>query len=226
MQYELKGKVAHFAFDDGKANAIGHTLIDALNDALDKAETDGAGAFLMSGRPGIFSAGFDLKEFAKGPESGIAMVEKGMELLIRLYSLPMPLVVGCTGHGIAMGAFIILACDSRLGTRGDFRITLPETASSMEIPGVMFELTKARLSPRYLTRAAIQAEVFSPDEAVTAGFFEEVVEADELEARALAVAEQLAELPGEYYTRNKLALRADVLGQMRQALEEAQAAAG
>lgn len=224
MRYEPRDNLALVTMDDGKANAVGHDFIDSLNEALDRAESDDAGAVIIMGREGLFSAGFDLKEFAKGMEAGIAMVEKGMELLIRLYGLPRPVVAACTGHGIAMGAFIMLACDTRLGVRGDFRITLPETAISMEIPRVMLELAQSRLTPRYITRAAIQAEVFSPDEAVAAGFLDEVMEAPALEARALAVAGKLAELPREYYARNKLALRHEVLQAMREALEEARAA--
>lgn len=226
MHYELRDNVAVVTLDDGKVNAVGPAFIKGLNEALDRSEADDAGALLIQGREGMFSAGFDLKEFARGMDAGIAMVEQGMELLIRLYALERPVVAACTGHGIAMGAFILLACDTRLGARGEFRITLPETAISMEIPGVMLELVQARLSRRFTTRAAIQAEVFSPDSAVDAGFLDEVVESAQLEARALAVAAQLAELPREYYGRNKRALRGDTLKRMQRALDEARAAVG
>jgi len=77
----------------------------------------------------MFSSGFDPGEFKKGPEEGMAMVKRGFELLIRLYSFPRPLVAACTGHGVAMGAFIIMACDSRIGSRG--RTTGPITAGTI-----------------------------------------------------------------------------------------------
>lgn len=226
MHYELRDNIAVVTLDDGKVNAVGPAFIEGLNDALDRSEADDAGALLIRGREGMFSAGFDLKEFARGMDAGLAMVEQGMALLIRLYGLERPVVAACTGHGIAMGAFILLACDTRLGARGDFRITLPETAISMEIPAVMLELVRARLSGRFTTRAAIQAEVFSPDSALEAGFLDEVVEPPQLDARALAVAGQLAELPREYYGRNKRALRGEVLQRMQRALDEARAAFG
>lgn len=224
LNYELRSGIALVTLDDGKVNAVGPAFINALNEALDRSEADDAGAVVIQGREGMFSAGFDLKEFAKGMDAGVTMVEQGMELLIRLYGLERPVVAACTGHGIAMGAFILLACDNRIGAHGEFRITLPETAISMEIPGVMLELAQSRLSPRFMTRAAIQAEVFSPQTAVAAGFLDEVVEAPGLAARALEVAGQLAELPREYYGRNKLALRGDVLGRMQRALDDARAA--
>ena len=142
------------------------------------------------------------------------MITKGMQLLIRLYGFPLPLVVACTGHGIAMGAFIIMACDTRIGARGPFKVTLPETALGMEVPPTMLELTASRLSPHFITRAAVQSEVFDPDQALAAGFLDEVVEASELDARAFAVAEKLAQLPQKQYAANKIATRKKALAAM------------
>ncbi|MDG1942736.1 MAG: crotonase/enoyl-CoA hydratase family protein [Halioglobus sp.] len=211
MNYELRNEVAIVSIDDGKANVVGHTFIDELNEALNRAEQDSAGAVILRGREGIFSAGFDLGEFKKGAEAGMSMVSKGMQLLIRLYSFPLPLVVACTGHGIAMGAFIILACDKRIGVRGKFKITLPETAIGMELPAVMMELTASRISPQYITRVVIQSEVFDPDQALEIGFLDEVVEAGALDDKAMAIAKQLTQLPGVQYAANKLLARKKTL---------------
>jgi|TARA_R110002072_G_scaffold25932_8_gene86353 enoyl-CoA hydratase len=211
MNYELRNEVAIVSIDDGKANVVGHTFIDELNEALNRAEQDSAGAVILRGREGIFSAGFDLGEFKKGAEAGMSMVSKGMQLLIRLYSFPLPLVVACTGHGIAMGAFIILACDKRIGVRGKFKITLPETAIGMELPAVMMELTASRISPQYITRVVIQSEVFDPDQALEIGFLDEVVEVGALDDKAMVIAKQLAQLPGVQYAANKLLARKKTL---------------
>ena len=70
-----------------------------------------------------------------------------------------------------------------------------------------------------MTRAAIQSEVFNPDQAVPAGFLDEVVEASELDARALAVATQLAQLPQAAYAANKLLTRGKTLAAMKAATE-------
>ena len=211
MNYELCNEVAIVSLDDGKANVVGHSFIDELNEALNRAEQDSAGAVILRGREGIFSAGFDLGEFKKGAEAGMSMVSKGMQLLIRLYSFPLPLVVACTGHGIAMGAFIILACDKRIGVRGKFKITLPETAIGMELPAVMMELTASRISPQYITRVVIQSEVFDPDQALEIGFLDEVVEVGALDDKAMAIAKQLAQLPGVQYAANTLLARKKTL---------------
>ncbi len=221
MNYELQNNIAILTIDDGKANVVGIKFLDAINEALDRAETEKAGAVILRGREGMFSAGFDLGEFKKGPEAGVAMVARGMQLLIRLYSFPLPVVAACTGHGIAMGAFIIMACDNRIGTRGSYKITLPETAISMELPLTMLELTASRIPPQHMTRVAIQSEVFDPDQAVAMGMLDEVVEANALDKRAFEVAENLAQLPPATYAANKLAVRRHALAAMRAEYEKA-----
>ena len=56
---ELRDGVAAITLDDGKANALSHDAITALDEALDKAEAEAA-AVALFGREGKFSAGFDL----------------------------------------------------------------------------------------------------------------------------------------------------------------------
>lgn len=219
MDYQLQSNIAIITLDDGKANVVGHNFQDGLNSALDRAQQENASGVILRGREGMFSAGFDLGEFRKGPEAGMAMVTKGMQLLIRMYSFPLPLVAACTGHAIAMGAFILMACDTRIGTRGNYKITLPETAIGMELPPLLLELTTSRIAPQFITRAAIQSEVFDPDQAVVAGFLDEVVETQMLDARALTVAQKLAQLPQKQYAANKLFVRKKTLHAMADGLE-------
>ena len=220
MQYEVNNNIVTLSFDDGKANVVGQSFLDDINAGLDRAEKEGAGAVILRGREGIFSAGFDLGEFKKGPEQGMAMVHRGFELLIRLYSSPLPLVAACTGHGIAMGAFIIMACDMRIAIRGEFKMSLPETAIGMELPPILVELTASRISRQHMTRVALLSEVYNPEQAVLAGFIDEVVDPGELEARCMAVAEKLAQLPQAQFAANKLSIRAGTLQAMKDSLEK------
>jgi len=220
MNYELNGSIVTLTFDDGKANAVGPEFLDNINAGLDRAQEEQAGAVILRGREGMFSGGFDLGEFKKGPEQGMAMVKRGFELLVRLYSFPLPLVAACTGHGIAMGAFIIMACDMRIGSRGAFKMSLPETAIGMELPPILVELTASRISRQHMTRVALLSEVYNPEQAVDAGFIDEVVDADELGARSMAAAEQLAQLPQVQFAANKLSVRAGTLQAMRDSVEQ------
>ena len=219
MEYETNNNIVTLTFDDGKANVVGHQFLEDINQGLDRAEKEQAGAVILRGREGMFSAGFDLGEFKKGPEQGMAMVKLGFELLVRLYSFPLPLVAACTGHGIAMGAFIIMACDYRIGSRGNFKMSLPETAIGMDLPPILVELTASRIAKRHLSRVALQSEVYNPEQAVEAGFTDEVVDIAALAARAMEVAEKLALLPQAQYATNKLSTRVYTLQAMRDSLK-------
>ena len=213
MNVEITNDICVITMDDGKANAVGHTFLDEINAGLDRAEQE-AKAVLLVGREGLFSAGFDLKEFQKGPDATRALARRGFELLLRLYGLPLPLVSACTGHGIALGAFILLASDSRVGISGDFKVTLPETAISMDLPPCLMELVKQRIASAHITRAAIQSEVYTPEGAVEAGFLDEVVAPDALLERSMAIAEKLAALPQKFYAINNQATRSASLAVM------------
>lgn len=218
MKYGIENNIATLTFDDGKANVVGQTFLDDINAGLDRAQKEKAGAVILRGREGMFSGGFDLKEFEKGAEEGMAMVRRGFELLVRLYSFPLPLVAASTGHGIAMGAFIIMACDWRIGSRGEFKMSLPETRIGMELPPILVELTASRISLQHMTRVALLSEVYNPEQAVEAGFIDEVVDPAELAARSAAVAEKLAQLPQKQFAKNKLSIRAGSLRVMKDSI--------
>jgi enoyl-CoA hydratase len=220
MEYTVINNIATLTFDDGKANAVGPRFLDDVNAGLDRAQAEQVGAVILRGREGIFSGGFDLEEFKKGVELGMTMVERGFDLLVRLYSFPLPLIAACTGHCVAMGAFIVMACDSRIGSQGNFKISLPETAIGMELTPLLLALTTARISRQHMTRVALQSEVYNPEQAVEAGFIDEAVAAGLLDARTMEVALKLASLPQAQYAANKLSIRANTLRTMNDNLAE------
>ncbi len=217
LNYSQVGDVSVLNLDDGKANAVGHNFIDAVNEGLDKALQDSRGV-LISGREGVFSAGFDLKEFEKGPDATTALVGRGAEMLLRLFCHPQPVVAACAGHAVAAGAFTLLASDTRLGAAGDFKIGLNETAIGMSLPVFGVQLAIARLSKRHQTAAVVQARMLSPEAARDAGFLDEVVAPDRLLDHAMGVASELAALPGDAYAANKLAVRQPYIQAIRASL--------
>jgi enoyl-CoA hydratase len=190
---EIDGAVAVVRLDDGKANAIAPDTVTALREAFTRAEAE-AGALVLIGREGRYSAGFDLAVMTSGVEPMRDLVSSGAELLLQLYGSPLPTVAACTGHALAMGALLLLASDTRLGADGPFKVGLNEVAIGMGLPGFAVELARERLSPRHFTESTIQARVYDPAGAVEAGFLDRVVPADELEATARQEAARLAEL--------------------------------
>ena len=219
--YEQIGDVALVTMNDGKANVFGPPMIAAVNAMLDRAANE-AKAVVLTGRPGVFSGGFDLNVFRdSGPEEARAMGLAGARLMMRLYGWPQPLVVAASGHAIALGALCVLTGDHRLAADGDFRLGLNEVAIGRTLPPFAWLLAKERLSKRALTQAALTAKMYSPEGARDAGFVDEVAAADELRDVALERAAQLAEFDADAFSAMKQGLRADGIAAVLAGLGEA-----
>ena len=219
VRYTSSGGIATIRMDDGKANAFGPPMIAAVDAMLDRAADD-AKAVVLTGRPGIFSGGFDLNVIRGGDATQArAQALGGARLMMRLYGWPQPLVVAASGHAIALGAFCVLAGDHRLGADGEFRIGLNEVAIGATLPPFAWLLAKERLSKRYLTQATLTAKMYEPNGACDAGFLDEVVAADELRNVALERAAQLAELDANAYAGMKQGLRGESIDAVLTGLE-------
>jgi enoyl-CoA hydratase len=219
VRYALHDRIAVLTLDDGKANALSPATIAALRATLDRAEREAA-AVLLVGRPGRFSAGFDLNVMT-GDLGGVrTLVTAGAELLLRLYLFTRPVVAACTGHALAAGALLLLAADLRLGARGQFRIGLNEVALQLTLPVFAMELARDRLATRLFTASVTQARIFDPEEACDAGFLDLLVVPDELLDTALAHAQRLAALPDPAFARTKLRERGATVDRIRATLAE------
>jgi len=218
MKYELLDDgVAKISLDNGKANAISLEVATDLISALDKAKEE-AKAVLICGNPGIFSAGFDLKVIAQGMDAAQAMLNQGMLMTEKIYSHPQPVITACEGHAVGMGVFIMLAADYRVGAAGEFAIRLPETAIGMPFTTILKVIAKTHISPTHHARAIVQSRPYSPQQAAEIGMLDEVVEPDKVIDQAMLRAKELIELPADQYATNKLYMRGDDLGVIRQSL--------
>lgn len=214
----LDNSIATITLDDGKVNVLSPDMLAQVNAALDDAAD--AAVVVLTGRPGIFSAGFDLRVFETGgPAEAERMVRGGFELAVRLLTFPAPVIIACPGHAIAMASFLLLAADYRIGADGPYKITANEVSIGMTIPGAAIEICRQRLSPAYLSRALTLAEAFPPAEAVAAGFLDLVVPGPDLADAAVAAAGRLAELDRAAHAATKLRVRGPVVAAMRADLE-------
>jgi enoyl-CoA hydratase len=217
--FELQHGVALIRVDDGKANVMSLANQSALHAALDRAEK-AAKSVVLAGRPGRFSGGFDLAVMSSGDAGAVReMVRGGGELALRLYEFPLPVVAACTGHAIAMGAVLLLASDTRIGVRGDFKIALNEVAIGLTLPMFAVELAQDRLSRRHLQRATTLAEVYDPAGAVGAGFLDRIVAPEALEKEAIAEARRYEGLDLRAHQGTKRNLRGGTLERIRASLD-------
>ena len=219
VSYHQAAATATITMDDGKVNALSPQMFGELNAALDQAEAAGV-TVILTGREGVFSAGFDLGVLRAGGPQATALVRTGFELSARLLEFPAPVVVACPGHAIAMGVFLLLSGDFRLGAAGPYRITANEVAIGVTMPRPAIEICRQRLAPAHFNRALILADVYAPDEAAAAGFLDRVVAPAELGPAAQAVADRLARLDMAAHAATKRRIRQPVAEAVRTALEE------
>lgn len=216
---KVQDRIATLTIDDGKANALSEAMSQALIDNLDIA-SEQADVIIITGRPGLFSAGFDLKVINGTAEEREAMVNIGGRLLVKTYLHPKPIVITCTGHAVAAGALLCLTGDYRIGVRGDFKIGLNETSIGLSLPVFGQQLARDRLDNRLLTQATLMATLFDPEQAVNAGFIDEVVAVESINARALEVAQQMQKLDGKAFAETKKAMRGAVGETISQSLNQ------
>ncbi|MDJ0788066.1 MAG: crotonase/enoyl-CoA hydratase family protein [Myxococcota bacterium] len=217
LSYTLDGGIATLAMDDGKVNAMSIPMLTNLHAAFDRAEKDRA-VVVLTGKEGLFSAGFDLKVFSQGRGPTIEMLRLGATLAEKILSFPFPVVTGCTGHAYPAGAFLMLSADRRIGCEGAFRIGMNETAIGLTLPAFAVELARHRLTPAYFHRT-VTGDMYGPEEAVTAGFLDELVAPGDLEARSREVAEGLLAIDFDAHRGTKEKVRAACLEALRGAIE-------
>jgi len=218
VKYELNEGVATISMDDGKANALSLTMFSEINAALDKAQADQA-VVLFTGRAGYFTGGFDLKTLMSGTADGPTLLQAGFELAHRLMGFPKPVVIACSGHALAMGSFLLLAADLRIGAEGAFKIGANEVAIGMPMPNFPAQLCRAKLAPTYLTRAVLTAEIFNPQNAVNAGFLDRVVSAEELLAEAQKAAQAFTKLNPMAFGMTRQVLNGKLLAEFSEAIK-------
>jgi enoyl-CoA hydratase len=210
VAYSLEDGIATLTLNNGKVNAFSHELIAQFNSALDRAQADAA-VVIVTGQPGILSGGYDLKVMMSGPQNAIDLVAAGSALARRMLAHPQPIIVACPGHAVAKGAFVLLSADYRIGAQGPFTIGLNEVKIGMTMHHVGIAIAQDRLAKPAFQRAVINAEMFTPQGAMAAGFLDLVVAPEQLMATARETAQQMKKLNMTAHKNTKLKVRKTLL---------------
>jgi enoyl-CoA hydratase len=218
LSYALSDSIATLTMDDGKANVMSGAMLAELATAFDRAERE-ASVVVLTGKKGLFSGGYDMAMFGS-PQAEIArVIRAGGELVYRILSFPKPVLIACSGHAVAQGAFILLAGDVRIGVSGDRKIGLNEVAIGLTIPFYGIEVARQRLSPSWFNHACITAALYDPETARTAGFLDQVVAPEELATVTALEARRLAALNTGAHAAVKLRVRKAALMAMRAGID-------
>ena len=191
-----------------------------VNACLDQVETE-SGCLIITGKEGMFSAGLDLKTIQGGDIEKIQeMSVSAFKLLARIFSFPRPVIAACSGHGIALGTFLLCCCDYRIGVKGEFMLGANEMRTNMVIPTPILELIKFRVNDSHKYRAVLGAEMYSLTDAQDAGLIDEVVNKDELISVAIEKAKDLATMGHPSYSLTKELFIAEPMSKINEAMND------
>lgn len=192
-------------------NALDPELVERLVQVLTKAPRDGARAMVLSGQPGMFSAGLDVPALLALDRQAMQDFWKSFySLMGALACSPVPIAAALTGHSPAGGAVMALFCDTRIMAAGDYRIGLNEVQVGLPLPAIIHSALVRQIGPHQAERLAVPGRMIGPDQAKALGLVDEVVAEEEVIPEALAWCEGLLAMPPVAMTRTREIARADL----------------
>ena len=199
VHLEIQGPLATVTFDrPQERNAMTWAMYGQLGVFCEQLRQDASvRAVLFRGAGGkAFVAGTDIAQFLefKDGDAGVAY-EKRIDLCIgMLEALPMPTIALIEGWAVGGGVAIATACDFRLATP-DAKLGVPiaRTLGNCLSMANMARLVEAFGAQR-VKRMLLLAEMITAGEALACGYLQQIVEAGDLQAQGLALAQRLAAL--------------------------------
>ena len=221
VSVEHDGEIALVRIDRPPANAMDLALLSEGTAVLERLRESEPGAVVLTGRPGYFSAGVDLK-FAPtlDAERQREMVMGINRVFAGWYSFPRPVVCAVNGHAIAGGLILALCGDYRVGPTDEGKFGLTELRVGIGYPAVAMAVVKAELTPAAARLLALRAHLVGAAEARELGLFDEAAATDQVLPRALEVAGELAALPRATYEQVKRDVRGATIAEANRIVEE------
>jgi enoyl-CoA hydratase len=212
---DREGGVRWLVLDRPPANAIDESLLHDLGAAVARArEDETVRAVVLTGAGAFFSGGFDLSA-SRREERGIAVMNESYRGAHRaLLALPKPTLASVTGHAIAGGLVLALACDYRLGREGNWKLGLNEVAIGASYPKAAIEIVKLRLTHAQAAELTLGAAIYPAVHAARLGFVHELLPAADYDAAIARRAARMAAFPREAYAHTKAALIAEALARI------------
>lgn len=215
------GPVREIRFNRPPVNALHTELINMLRQSIEKAVADGARAIVISGSPGMFTAGLDIPLLIGLDREGVATLWRALYALLKtLAGSPVPICAALTGHAPAGGSVLALFCDWRVLARGDFKLGLTEVQVGIPLPPVIFRALSRQVGPRQAERLSVAGLMLSADEALRIGFVDELVSPEDVVNRAVAWCNSLLALPPEAMLSTRRRARADLVAMFEGPFEE------
>lgn len=192
-------------------NALDPELIAALKQAIEQAPREGAKALVISGFPGLFSAGLDIPALLQLDRAAMrAFWTDFFGVCAALARSPIPIAAAVTGHSPAGGAVLAIFCDYRVMAKGEFRIGLNEVQVGLTVPDCIQAGLRRLVGTYRAERLLVAGAMLDADDALATGLVDELTDVDHVVIRTVAWLEPLLKLPREALLGTRAMARADL----------------
>ncbi|MCX2482204.1 enoyl-CoA hydratase/isomerase family protein [Pedobacter sp. MR2016-24] len=212
----IKDRLALITLNRNKSNALNREMITELNDMLHNIANDAnIGGAIITGREHFFSAGLDLIELYGYNEEEIrSFWLLFLEFTSNITAFKKPLVAAINGHAPAGGCVIALACDGRVMAEGKYIIGLNEVPVGIIVPDSIFKLYAFWLGSAHACRSLLEGKLFSPEEALTIGLVDELVNPDSIMTAAERRIRKYMAFEPNTWQQSKLNIRKELIAGM------------
>lgn len=190
-------------------NALNTGFVGLQKQALQEAASC-SDAIVLSGSPGIFSAGLDVVELLPlGKDDMQDFWRVFLDLLGTIACSPVPVAAAITGHAPAGGALISLVTDYRVMSTGKYKIGLNETRVGLVIPPLLQDAMVTVLGPHAAEKMIVAGALIPPAMALEIGLVDALEDGyEETIQHALGWCEKMLALPRHAMLGNREIARA------------------
>lgn len=195
--------IAILRLNNGPTNPISSTMVDELSAALATLKGTARGMVLCGGEQ-FFSVGFDLPEVLNFDRPAMGdYLERFNQLCLELYIAPFPIICALSGHAVAGGNILALACDYRYASSEEKKIGLNELQLGVPVPYLADMMLRQAIGDRYASQMIYSGEFMSFSDARIIGLIDVVGPPDELDDFTLERIAQIASFPSQAFAAAK-----------------------
>jgi len=208
------GRAAVLTLASDKVNALDREVLDEVTACVDLCDQDpDVGALIVTGEGSLFSAGVNVKDVLEHDKAHTEELLSALNsAIVGLFRCSKPTVAAINGSAIAGGCLLACACDQRLIAE-EARIGVTELRVGVAFPTFAIELLKHACGP-YAEQLMFDARLLDAAEACRFGLAHRCLPRSELDAAAMASAEQLATFDARAYALAKVSIRRAALAAM------------
>ncbi|GAB7126880.1 enoyl-CoA hydratase/isomerase family protein [Silvimonas sp. JCM 19000] len=208
---EHEGAIRELRMARPPVNALNPALIREIRQQILAAPAQGVSALILSGAPGLFSAGLDVPALLALDRNGLAAAfDDFFGIFAALAHSPIPVVSAITGHSPAGGAVISIFCDYRVMAEGDFRIGLNEVQVGLVAPDCVQIGLRRLVGPYRAERLLVAGSMITAAQAHQYGMVDELAAGDAVVAAALRWLQAMNKLPRAAMLATRAIARADI----------------